>query len=99
MSDESSLVNTQTEACLATWGISFLEEWDLLVFLQRHQNSLLTVENISVLLGAGTPAIIRQALKKWKQRASSDVRAPLREFVFTGCLSRLMRPVRTLSTF
>ena len=63
MSEESSLVNTQIEACLASWGISFLEEWDLLVFLHRHENILLTVEQISLLLGPGTPAI-RQALTR-----------------------------------
>ena len=62
MSEESALVDAQIEGCLATWGISFLEEWDLLVFLHRHQNSLLTAEQISLLLGPGTPAI-RQALR------------------------------------
>jgi hypothetical protein len=62
VSEESSMANTQIERCLATWGISVLEEWDLLVFLCRHQNSLLTVEQISMLLGPGTPAI-RQALR------------------------------------
>ena len=62
MAEESALVDAQIEGCLATWGISFLEEWDLLVFLHRHQNSLLTAEQISLLLGPGTPAI-RQALR------------------------------------
>ena len=62
MSEESALVDAQIEGCLATWGISFLEEWDLLVFLHRHQNSLLTAEQISLLLGPGTPAIM-QALR------------------------------------
>jgi DNA-binding MarR family transcriptional regulator len=56
------VVNTQIEGCLAKWGISFLEEWDLLVFLHRHQNSLLTVKQISLLLGPGTPAV-SQALR------------------------------------
>ena len=58
---EGSL-NTQIEECLATWRIFLLEEWDLLVFLHRHRNSLLTVEQISLLLGPGTSAI-RQALR------------------------------------
>jgi DNA-binding MarR family transcriptional regulator len=56
VSEQRSL-DTQFEACLATWGISLLEEWDLLVFLHRHRNSLLTVEQICLLLGYGTPAV------------------------------------------
>ena len=63
MTEERSLVDTQIEECLATWGISVLEEWDLMVFLHRHRNSLLTVEQISLLLGSGTPAV-SQALRK-----------------------------------
>ena len=63
MTEERSLVNTQIEECLATWGISVLEEWDLLVFLHRHRNSLLTVAQISLLLGSGAPAV-SQALRK-----------------------------------
>ena len=47
---------------LQTLGVALLTEWDALVFLHRHQNSLLTVEQISLLLGPGTPAV-RQALK------------------------------------
>jgi DNA-binding MarR family transcriptional regulator len=62
VSEGSSLVNTQIKECLATWGIFFLEEWDLLVFLHRHRNSLLTVEKISLLLGSDTPAVT-QALR------------------------------------
>jgi DNA-binding MarR family transcriptional regulator len=62
VSEDSSLINTQIDGCLATWGISFLEEWDLLVFLHRHRNSLLTVEQISLLLGSGTSAV-SQALR------------------------------------
>jgi DNA-binding MarR family transcriptional regulator len=62
VSEESSQVNTQIDGCLVTWGISFLEEWDLLVFLHRHRNSLLTVEQISLLLGYGTSAM-SQALR------------------------------------
>jgi DNA-binding MarR family transcriptional regulator len=59
VSEERSLVNGQIEECLASWGISFLEEWDLLVFLHRHRNSLLTVEKISLLLGSSTPTVSR----------------------------------------
>lgn len=59
MSEEVSLVYAQIEECIATWGISFLAEWDLLVFLYRHQNCLLTVEQISSLLGYGAPAVGR----------------------------------------
>jgi DNA-binding MarR family transcriptional regulator len=50
-------LDRQFEACLATWGISLLEEWDLLVFLHRHRKSLLTVEQICLLLGYGNPVV------------------------------------------
>jgi DNA-binding MarR family transcriptional regulator len=50
------------EACLATWGISLLEEWDLLVFLHRHRKSLLTVEQICLLLGYGS-SVVGKALE------------------------------------
>jgi DNA-binding transcriptional ArsR family regulator len=60
--EERSLIDGQIEGCLAAWGISFLEEWDLLVFLRRHRNSLLTVEEISLLVGSSAPAV-SQALR------------------------------------
>ncbi len=43
---------------LNTWGISSLDEWDLLIFLNRHRTSLTTVEQISRLLGYEVPVII-----------------------------------------
>jgi DNA-binding transcriptional ArsR family regulator len=64
VNEDGSVVNTEIEECLATWGISLLEEWDLLVFLHRHQNSLLTVEQISLLLGSGNASTVSQALRK-----------------------------------
>src|ERR1700729_4285590 len=62
---EEKLINTQLERCLSTWGISFLGEWDLLVFLHRHRNSLLTVAQISSLVGNDRTAV-SQALHQFE---------------------------------
>jgi DNA-binding transcriptional ArsR family regulator len=59
-------LDTQLDECLDTWGISFLGEWDLLVFLKRHLTSLSTVEQISRLLGYGKPVVV-EALEKMEQ--------------------------------
>jgi DNA-binding transcriptional ArsR family regulator len=59
-------LNTQIAGCLDTWGISLLDEWDLLVFLHRHRKSLLTVEDISMLLGY-TRSAVTGALKKFEK--------------------------------
>lgn len=64
VSKEKSL-DAQLEGCFTMWGISLLEEWDLLVFLHRHRKSLLTVEQVSVLLGYSGPAV-GGALKKFE---------------------------------
>jgi hypothetical protein len=52
-------LDIQFDGCLNTWGISLLDEWDLLVFLHRHSTSLITVEQISKLLGYGPPVIAK----------------------------------------
>ena len=58
-------MNPQFEGCLATWEISLLEEWDLLVFLHRHRKSLLPAEQISMLLGHSETAV-KKALRKFE---------------------------------
>ena len=62
---EEKALDAQLERCLSTWGISLLEEWDLLVFLHRHRKSLLTVEQISSLLGNDRTAV-HKALRKFE---------------------------------
>lgn len=51
------------DECLAIWEISLLEEWDLLVFLYRHRNSLLTVEQMSLLVGYSKRAFAKALIK------------------------------------
>jgi hypothetical protein len=60
---EDNSLDTQLERCLSTWGSSLLEKWDLLVFLHCHQKSLLTVEQISSLLGHDRSTVSQASLE------------------------------------
>jgi hypothetical protein len=77
---EEKFLDTQLDECLDTWGISSVEEWDLLAFLHGHRQILVTLEQISRLLGYREP-IVRKALEKMEKaglvqrsRSSRDVR-------------------------
>jgi hypothetical protein len=56
-------VDTEIDGCLDTWGISLLDEWDVLVFLHRHQTTLTDVERMGALLGYSKP-VVSKALEK-----------------------------------
>jgi DNA-binding MarR family transcriptional regulator len=47
----------QVEDWLATVGMEVLCQWDVLVFLYRHQTSLVSAEQIARLLGYATSAV------------------------------------------
>jgi DNA-binding MarR family transcriptional regulator len=57
MDELESLEDTVTESWLQTLGIQALVEWDVLVYLYRHQTSLLNAEQISHLLNYGVSTI------------------------------------------
>jgi DNA-binding MarR family transcriptional regulator len=50
--------NLQVEGWLETLGIESLCQWDLLVFLHRHQPSLVSAEHIARFLGHGTAELV-----------------------------------------
>lgn len=48
----------EVEAWLKTLGVELLCEWDVLVFLHRHQASLVSADHIARLLGHPTGAVV-----------------------------------------
>ena len=48
----------QVEGWLKTLGIESLFQWDVLVFLYRHQSSLVSAEDIARLLGYAAAAVV-----------------------------------------
>jgi biotin operon repressor len=48
----------QVEGWLKTLGIDSLCQWDVLVFLYRHQSSLVSAEHIARFLGYGTAEVV-----------------------------------------
>ena len=48
----------QVEGWLRTLGVECLCQWDVLVFLYRHQTSLVSAEHIARLLGYPTGAVV-----------------------------------------
>ena len=71
----------QVEGWLKTLGIESLCRWDVLVFLYRHQPTLVRVEYIARLLGDATAEVVA-ALDSLE---SSGLVQPSR--VFQGCAS------------
>jgi DNA-binding IclR family transcriptional regulator len=57
MTESENAVNSAIERWLQTLGIQCLVEWDVLVYLYRHQTCLVNAEQISHLLDYGTSAI------------------------------------------
>jgi transcription initiation factor IIE alpha subunit len=45
------------QECLKNLGLSLLGDWDVLVFLYRHQSSLASAEQIACLLGHSSKAV------------------------------------------
>ncbi len=50
--------NLQVEGWLETLGIESLCQWDVLVFLHRHQPALVSAEQIARFLGHGTAEVV-----------------------------------------
>ena len=50
--------NLQVEGWLETLGIESLCQWDVLVFLHRHQPTLVSAEHIARFLGYGTAEVV-----------------------------------------
>ncbi len=50
--------NLQVEGWLKTLGIEALCQWDVLVFLYRHQSSLVSAEHIARFLGYATAEVV-----------------------------------------
>src|ERR1700726_677882 len=48
----------QVEGWLKTLGLESLCQWDVLVFLYRHQSSLVSAEHIALFLGYATAEVI-----------------------------------------
>ncbi|PSM45573.1 hypothetical protein C7Y66_29635 [Chroococcidiopsis sp. CCALA 051] len=61
-SDLEDVSAFEIESWLQTLGIQQLIEWDVLVYLYRHQSSLINAEQISHLLNYGSNLIV-EALK------------------------------------
>src|SRR5450755_168843 len=55
---EDNQPDLQVEDWLKTLGIESLCQWDVLVFLDRHQPSLVSVEHIARFLGYATAAVV-----------------------------------------
>src|ERR1700693_1033117 len=51
-------LNVQVEGWLKTLGIESLCQWDGLVFLYRHQSSLVSAEHIARFLGYATAEVV-----------------------------------------
>lgn len=51
MAKQESASDVLVQECLASLGISLLADWDVLIFLYRHQFSLASAEQIARLLG------------------------------------------------
>src|SRR5438093_9803178 len=58
MEPKNDAPEVQMEAWLETLGIDSLTQWDMLVFLYRHQTSLVGAEFIARLLGYATAPVI-----------------------------------------
>jgi hypothetical protein len=55
---EDNQPDLQVEGWLKTLGIESLCQWDVLVFLYRHQPSLVSAEHIAHLLGNATAEVV-----------------------------------------
>jgi hypothetical protein len=50
--------DVQVEGWLKTLGIESLCQWDVLVFLDRHQSSLLSADHIALFLSYANPEVV-----------------------------------------
>ena len=55
---EDNRPDLQVEGWLKTLGIESLCQWDVLVFLYRHQSSLVSAEHIARFLGYATAEVV-----------------------------------------
>ena len=56
--DQNAPPDAEVEGWLKTLGVESLCHWDVLVFLYRHQASLVSAEHVSRLLGYPTGAVV-----------------------------------------
>jgi hypothetical protein len=74
------------QECLKNLGLSLLGDWDVLVFLYRHQASLASAEQIARLLGHSSKAVgaalERLESQKLIQRSRSSQGVRFYQFVF-----------------
>jgi biotin operon repressor len=100
--EQNNLPDILVQRCLQSLGVSLLSDWDVLVFLYRHQASLTSADQIARLLGYSSKAV-GQALDRLesqklvlRSRFSQGVRfyqfvSSEAHFVPEGCFRRLMR--------
>ncbi len=101
MREQERSLDLLVEGCLESLGISSLRDWDVLVFLYRHQTSLASAEQLARLLGypstvVGDALDTLESLKLvHRSRASQGVR--FYQFVFSeqhlppdSCFRQLM---------
>jgi DNA-binding MarR family transcriptional regulator len=55
---EDNQADLQVEVRLRTLGIESLCQWDVLVFLYRHQSSLVNAEHIALFVGHATAEVV-----------------------------------------
>ena len=55
---QDNQADLQVEGWLKTLGIESLCQWDVLVFLYRHQSSLVSAEHIARLMGDATAEVV-----------------------------------------
>jgi hypothetical protein len=65
------------QSCLEKMGISLLSEWDVLVFLHRHDPSLMSVDHIAVLIGYEN-TLVNAALDRLERLKLIRCSAPIR---------------------
>jgi DNA-binding MarR family transcriptional regulator len=102
MVEQNKSPDIRVKECLKDLGVSLLGEWDVLVFLHRHQASLTSAEQIARLLGYPSKAI-GQALdtlesQRLVERSRSSQGVRFYQVVSSGahlapesCFRRLMR--------
>jgi DNA-binding MarR family transcriptional regulator len=80
MFEQNKPSELQIRECLKSLGISLLGDWDVLVFLYRHQASLTSAEQIARLLGYPTKVVadalgrLESAKLVQRSRSSQGVR-------------------------
>jgi DNA-binding MarR family transcriptional regulator len=83
--EKNVLSDALVQECLESLGLSLLGDWDVLVFLYRHQASLASAEQIARLLGHSSKAVgsalDRLESQKLVQRSRSSQGVRLYQFM------------------